>query len=99
MADEHFSHEIIERFFRSQLSQGETRELVRHLLRQCRRCSWLLQQVARGQSFRLLVRGPENAALRFDPAHHPAMFERIARLAERKEVRPVQETARRRVLR
>ncbi len=97
MADEHFSHEAIERFFRSQLSQGETRELVRHLLSQCRLCSRVLQHVARGQSFRFLVRGTENA--RFDPALHQTIVERIARLAERKKVRPVRETAPRRVLR
>lgn len=99
MADEHFSHEVIERFFRSQLSQGETREFVRHLLRQCRLCSRLLQQVTRGQGFRFLVRGSENAALRFDPALHQTILERIARLAERQEASPVPGTARRRVLR
>ncbi len=55
MADEHFSHEVIERFFRAELSRGENREVVRHLLTQCPRCSRLAREVAHGQRLQCFV--------------------------------------------
>lgn len=64
MADDHFSRDTVERFFRSELSRDENRDFVRHLLKRCVRCSGLLQEVSQRQNFQLLVRGLEDAALR-----------------------------------
>jgi hypothetical protein len=78
MADEHFSRVTLERFFRSELSRAEARDLVRHLLRRCPRCSGLLRDVAHGESFQLLLRGLEDAALRTDPdPTEPAVHAKI----------------------
>jgi hypothetical protein len=89
MADEHFSHEVIERFFRSELSRGESRDLVRHLLRQCSRCSRLVREIARGQRLHVLVRGHESTASRFDPGSRPQILEQVLRLVGRGEARAV----------
>jgi len=67
MADEHFSRVSLERFFRSELSRGEARDLVRHLLRRCPQCTRLLREVSNGESFHLLLHGLEDAALHSDP--------------------------------
>jgi hypothetical protein len=67
MADEHFSRVSLERFFRSELPRQEARDLVRHLLRRCPQCQGLLRDVANGESFQLLLRGLEDAALLSDP--------------------------------
>ena len=77
MADDHFSRETIERFFRSDLSRDENRDFIRHLLRQCPLCSPLLRDVARRQDFRFLIRGLEDAAFRFDPDSYERIFEKI----------------------
>jgi hypothetical protein len=74
MVDEHFSREILERFFRSELSREESRNFVRHLLRQCPRCSQLAREVAQKKNFELVLRGLEDAALRSDPVQdQPAL--------------------------
>jgi Ribonuclease G/E len=64
MADDHFSREAVERFFRSELSREENRDFVRHLLKRCPQCSGLLQEISQRQNFLLLIRGLEDAALR-----------------------------------
>lgn len=87
MADEHFSHEVIERFFRSELSRGENREFVRHLLRRCARCSRLLGEVAAVQNLHCLVSGLEAAVARFDPDSRQPILDRVLRLVRRGEAR------------
>jgi hypothetical protein len=94
MADEHFSHEVIARFFRSELSRRETRDLVRHLLRQCPRCSQLLRAAVQGQDFRLLVGGVDKAASHFAPGIQQRILERILYLVKPKEDRPARGSAR-----
>jgi hypothetical protein len=66
MADEHFSREIIVGFFRSQLSRDERRGFVRHLLRQCPRCSGLLREMGERHDFRLLLGALESLAMQAD---------------------------------
>ena len=66
MADDHFSRETLLRFFRSQLSRGECRGFVRHLLRQCPRCEAMLREVSDSRDFCLLFRAVERTALRAD---------------------------------
>jgi hypothetical protein len=79
MADEHFSRDTLERFFRSELSREESRDFVRHLLRQCPRCSRLVREVSRGASFQLLLRGLAEAALRSDPVpERPAALAKVS---------------------
>ena len=80
MADDHFSRETLERFFRSELPREETRDLVRHLLRRCPQCSRLLQEVSQRDNFQLLLRGLEDAALRTDPERdeQPSQLARIS---------------------
>jgi hypothetical protein len=74
MMDEHFSRETLERFFRSELSREESRDFVRHLLRQCPRCSQMAREVAQRENFQLLLRGLESVALRSDPVQaQPAL--------------------------
>jgi len=68
MADACFSRETLERFFLSELSREESRDFVRHLLRQCPQCSRLVREAAQRDSFQLLLRGLEEAALRSEPA-------------------------------
>jgi len=77
MADVCFSQETLERFFRSELSKAESRDFVRHLLRQCPRCSRLVREVARRDSFQLLLRGLEEAALRAEPAQDQRPLARV----------------------
>lgn len=63
MADDHFSRETLERFLRSELSREENRSFVRHLLRQCPRCSGLLRALAPREDFKMLLLGldsPDN---------------------------------------
>jgi hypothetical protein len=64
MADQHFSWATLERFFRSELSREETRDVVRHLLRQCPDCSGILQAVSGRENFRWLIRGLEDVTSR-----------------------------------
>jgi hypothetical protein len=78
MMDEHFSRETIERFFRSELSREESRGFVRHLLRQCPRCSPLLREVTQRGDFRLLLRGIEDAVLRFEPDRDPPELAKVS---------------------
>ena len=79
MADVCFSQETIERFFRSELSKAESRDFVRHLLRQCPRCSRLVREVSRGASFQLLLRALQEAALRSDPVpERPAALAKVS---------------------
>ena len=87
MTDEHLSVMAIERFFRSELSKDEARDIVRHLLRQCPDCSRRLQTVAQRQDFRLLIRGLEDSAFRFDPDPFRMILRRILRLVEQEEIR------------
>jgi len=89
MADEHFSHEVVERFFRSELSRGENRDFVRHLLKQCHRCSRLLRDVAQVRRLRFLVRGLEDTASQPGPDPHQKIFDRVLHLVGRGEARPV----------
>ena len=89
MADDHFSRETIERFFRSDLPRDENRDFVRHLLRQCPLCSPLLRDVARRQDFRFLIRGLEDAAFRFDPDSYERIFEKMERKRKESEIRAV----------
>jgi hypothetical protein len=84
MADEHFSRVSLERFFRSELSRGEARDIVRHLLRRCPRCTALLREVANGESFQMLLRGLEDAALRTDPDPVEPMLARISLFSGRR---------------
>ncbi len=67
MVDACFSRATLERFFRSELSRDESRDFVRHLLRQCPRCSRLVREVVRGESFQLLLRGLAEVALASEP--------------------------------
>ena len=83
MEDEHFSHEVIERFFRLELSPGENCEFVRHLLRQCPRCSRLVREVAKGQKLRLLTDDFEPSIARLASGSAQQAFNRILRLVGR----------------
>lgn len=38
MAEEHVSRELLQRFFRSELSRRDTHEVIRHLMRRCEKC-------------------------------------------------------------
>jgi len=89
MADACFSRETLERFFLSELSREESRDFVRHLLRQCPRCSRLVREAAQRDSFHLLLRGLEEAALRSEPApERPAALAKVSPFPSR-GARPV----------
>ncbi len=85
MADVCFSRETLERFFRSELSREDSRDFVRHLLRQCPRCSRLVREVARGDSFQLLLRGLEEAALRSEPVQEPVALAKVSQFPSRED--------------
>ena len=87
MVDVCFSRETLERFFRSELSKEESRGFVRHLLRQCPRCSRLVREAARRESFQLLLRGLEEAALRSDPVPDQRPLAKVSPFPSR-EARP-----------
>jgi len=95
MADACFSRDTLERFFRSELSREESRDFVRHLLRQCPRCSRLVREAARRDSFQLLLRGLEEVARRSEPVPEaPAPLAKVSpfrgresRLAPRGELK------------
>jgi len=88
MEDEHFSYETVERFFRSELSRGENRAFVRHLLRQCQRCSRLVKEVAYRLSLQSMVGGEQGTTLRFDPASRQKL-QRLLQLVGEEEARQV----------
>jgi anti-sigma factor RsiW len=87
MADDHFSRQTILRFLQSELSKDETREFVRHLLRQCPECSQLVREVTQRQDFRFLIRDLEDSALRCDPEPYQRILRRTLRLVEQEEAR------------
>lgn len=87
MAEEHFSHEVIERFFRAELSRVENREIVRHLLKRCARCTRLVREVADGQKLQCLVHGLEAGVSRSDRSDTGSpqqILDRILRLVGRR---------------
>lgn len=96
MLDEHFSRETIERFFRCELSREESRGFVRHLLRQCPRCSPLLCEVSHRGDFHLLLRGLEDAALCFEPERDPPVLAKVSPFPSRGVRTGVEGEARRR---
>ena len=96
MADACFSRETLERFFRSELSREDSRDFVRHLLRQCPRCSRLVREVARRDSFQLLLRGLEEAALRSEPAPDPPTLAKVSPFPSREARRGAEGELRRR---
>lgn len=87
MADGHFSRDSVARFLRAELSRDETRDFVRHLLKQCPECSRLLQEISQRQDFRFLIRDLEDSALRFDPDPYKRMLRTTFRLVEQEEAR------------
>jgi len=78
MVDDHFSRTTVERFFRSDLTREESRSFVRHLLRQCPRCSRLVREVSRRESFQLMLRGLEEAALRSEPVQEQPTLAKVS---------------------
>jgi hypothetical protein len=84
MADEHFSRVSLERFFRSELCRAEARDIVRHLLRRCPRCTGLLREVSNQDGFQLLLRGLEDAALRSDPDPVEPALAKVALFSDRR---------------
>jgi anti-sigma factor RsiW len=95
MADEHFSRVSLERFFRSELSRQEARDVVRHLLRRCPKCHALLRHVANGESFQLLLRGLEDAALLSDPDPVEPVLAKVSLFSRRREPADLAEAKRR----
>lgn len=82
MADDHFSRQTVLRFLQQELSRDETREFVRHLLRQCPACSRLVQEVSQRQDFRFLIRDLEDSTLRCDPDPYKQILRRTFRTLE-----------------
>ena len=82
MADDHFSRETVLRFLQSELSRDESRDFVRHLLRQCPECSRLIQEVSQRQDFRFLIQDLEDSALRGDPDPYKRILRRTFRAIE-----------------
>jgi hypothetical protein len=96
MVDEHFSRVSLERFFRSELSRGEARNLVRHLLRRCPQCTGLLREVANGESFHLLLRGLEDGVLHTDPDRVEPVLAKVSLFTGRRARAGPDDEARRR---
>jgi hypothetical protein len=82
MADDHFSRQTVLRFLQSELSRDETRDFVRHLLKQCPECCRLVQEVSQRQDFRFLIRDLEESALRCDPDPYKRILRRTFRTVE-----------------
>ena len=82
MAEDHFSRETVLHFLQSELSKDETRDFVRHLLRQCPECSRLVQEVSQRQDFRFLIRDLEDSALRCDPDPYKRILRRTFQTIE-----------------
>jgi hypothetical protein len=90
MAEEHFSYEVIERFIKAELSRGENREVVRHLLRRCPRCCRLVREVAHGRNLHWPVHGLETSVPcsdRSDASSPQQILDRILRLVGRRTAR------------
>jgi len=83
MVDACFSRVTLERFFRAELSREESRDFVRHLLRKCPQCSRLVREVVRGESFQLLLRGLEEAALRSEPVQEQPTLAKVSQFPSR----------------
>jgi len=79
MEDEHFSHETVDRFFHLELSRGENRAFVRHLLRRCPRCSRVVKETARRLNLQVLAGSVAERAVRFDSASRQTL-ERLLQL-------------------
>ena len=82
MADDHFSRQVVLRFLQSELTRDETRNFVRHLLKQCPECSRLVQEVSQRQDFRFLIQDLVDSALRCDPDPYKRILRRTFRTVE-----------------
>jgi tetratricopeptide (TPR) repeat protein len=51
MAEDHVSRELMQRFFRSELSRRDTQEVVRHLMHQCERCLEVAVEIGAEEGF------------------------------------------------
>lgn len=83
MVYEHFSRVRVDRFLRCELPRNENRDVVRHLMRQCSRCSDVVEEVTRGPWVGFLMDGLKD---RSDPDLYDEAMEEILRLLDRKDV-------------
>lgn len=82
MVEEHFSRANVERFLRGELPRMQTRDFVRHLMRQCTGCAGMLVEVTRRPGVRFLVEGLEDPVFRSDPDLYDEAMEEILRLLD-----------------
>src|SRR5215208_7165199 len=77
MEEDHVSRELLQRFFRSELSRRDTHEVVRHLMRRCGKCLETAVEVG-GEEGYVYQEGDFQSALFPDGAeHYNAVFLRL----------------------
>lgn len=91
---EHTSREVLQQFFRTELSRREAKRVVRHLLAQCPDCLALALEVGENEGVLHSVRAPHRASP-FAPSHHyEEIFLRLQRNANSVEAELARERPR-----
>ncbi|HEX7183552.1 MAG TPA: hypothetical protein VF756_17085 [Thermoanaerobaculia bacterium] len=77
MADDHVSRELLQRFFRSELSRRDTQEVVRHLMRRCGECQERAIQVGAEEGYAYSAGDFQSALFPDDPERYRETFLRV----------------------
>jgi tetratricopeptide (TPR) repeat protein len=77
MAEDHVSRELMQRFFRSELSRQDTHEVVRHLMRQCEDCLAVAVEVGAEEGYVYQEGDFQNALFPDDSERYNAIFLRL----------------------
>ncbi|HEV2852551.1 MAG TPA: tetratricopeptide repeat protein [Thermoanaerobaculia bacterium] len=77
MPGEHVSREVMQRFFRSELSRRDTHEVVRHLMRQCPTCLEVAVEVGAEEGYVYQEGDFQNALFPEDPERYDDVFQRL----------------------
>lgn len=87
MGDErdHASREMMQRFFRSELSRRDTQQIVRHLLARCPECLDVAQEVGHAEGFTYEGGDFQSALAHEDPGRYHETFLRILRSTDELE--------------
>ena len=63
MISSHLTQDMLQRFFRAELSRGENRLIVRHLLTRCRHCLHVVHEAEEATGFKLTAPPQRSPAL------------------------------------
>lgn len=77
MPRKHVSREVMQRFFRSELSRRDTHEVVRHLMRKCEACLEVAVEIGAEEGFVYQEGDFQSALFPEDPERYDGVFQRL----------------------